>query len=188
MYCDDVDGCFRIRQHTSVFQKSSKMFGDMFGFVRTYDDIPSNDLLKLTGHPRCQTRDDDHTIRIFFISLSLRCEFPHVLFRKPDVATPVAFHQFAVQRLLVYDQILQRADFARFQQGLRLGPAGRRLRRMIRQSREMTLRRVRLLHDTLALTVKDNGNIVLANIQGQSKEFMPATPSGDPSGALTTLL
>ena len=62
MYCDDVDGCFRIRQHTSVFQKSSKMFGDMFGFVRTYDDIPSNDLLKLTGHPRCQTRDDDHTI------------------------------------------------------------------------------------------------------------------------------
>ena len=34
--------------------------------------------------------------------------------------------------------------------------------------------------DTLTLTVKDNGNIVLANIQGQSKEFMPATPSGDP--------
>ena len=34
--------------------------------------------------------------------------------------------------------------------------------------------------DTLQLTVKDNGNIVLANIQGQSKEFMPATPSGDP--------
>ena len=34
--------------------------------------------------------------------------------------------------------------------------------------------------DALQLTVKDNGNIVLANIQGQSKEFMPATPSGDP--------
>ena len=34
--------------------------------------------------------------------------------------------------------------------------------------------------DTLTLTVKDNGNIVLSNIQGQSKEFMPATPSGDP--------
>lgn len=34
--------------------------------------------------------------------------------------------------------------------------------------------------DTLQLTVKDNGNIVLSNIQGQSKEFMPATPSGDP--------
>ena len=34
--------------------------------------------------------------------------------------------------------------------------------------------------DALTLTVKDNGNIVLANIQGQSKEFMPATPSGDP--------
>ena len=34
--------------------------------------------------------------------------------------------------------------------------------------------------DVLTLTVKDNGNIVLSNIQGQSKEFMPATPSGDP--------
>ena len=34
--------------------------------------------------------------------------------------------------------------------------------------------------DTLQLTVKDNGNIVLSNIQGQTKEFMPATPSGDP--------
>lgn len=34
--------------------------------------------------------------------------------------------------------------------------------------------------DTLTLTVKDNGNIVLGNIAGQSKEFMPATPSGDP--------
>ena len=34
--------------------------------------------------------------------------------------------------------------------------------------------------DALTLTVKDNGNIVLGNIQGQSKEFMPATPSGDP--------
>lgn len=34
--------------------------------------------------------------------------------------------------------------------------------------------------DTLQLTIKDNGNIVLSNIQGQSKEFMPATPSGDP--------
>ena len=34
--------------------------------------------------------------------------------------------------------------------------------------------------EALTLTVKDNGNIVLANIQGQSTEFMPATPSGDP--------
>ena len=34
--------------------------------------------------------------------------------------------------------------------------------------------------DALTLTIKDNGNIVLANIQGQTKEFMPATPSGDP--------
>ena len=34
--------------------------------------------------------------------------------------------------------------------------------------------------EALTLTVKDNGNIILANIQGQSKEFMPATPSGDP--------
>ena len=34
--------------------------------------------------------------------------------------------------------------------------------------------------DTLTLTVKGNGNIVLGNIAGQTKEFMPATPSGDP--------
>ena len=34
--------------------------------------------------------------------------------------------------------------------------------------------------DALTLTIKDNGNIVLGNIQGQSLEFMPATPSGDP--------
>ena len=34
--------------------------------------------------------------------------------------------------------------------------------------------------DALTLTIKDNGNIVIANIQGQSQEFMPATPSGDP--------
>lgn len=34
--------------------------------------------------------------------------------------------------------------------------------------------------DALTLTVKDNGNIVIGNIAGQTKEFMPATPSGDP--------
>lgn len=34
--------------------------------------------------------------------------------------------------------------------------------------------------DTLTLTVKDNGNIVIGNIAVQTKEFMPATPSGDP--------
>lgn len=34
--------------------------------------------------------------------------------------------------------------------------------------------------EALTLTVKDNGNIVIGNIQGQTKEFMPATPSGDP--------
>lgn len=32
----------------------------------------------------------------------------------------------------------------------------------------------------LTLTVKDNGNIVIGNIMGQTEEFMPATPSGDP--------
>ena len=32
----------------------------------------------------------------------------------------------------------------------------------------------------LQLSVKDNGNIVLSNANGDSKEFMPATPSGDP--------
>lgn len=34
--------------------------------------------------------------------------------------------------------------------------------------------------DTLTLTTKANGNIVIGNLAGQSKEFMPATPSGDP--------
>lgn len=34
--------------------------------------------------------------------------------------------------------------------------------------------------DTLTLTTKPNGNIVIDNLAGQSKEFMPATPSGDP--------
>ncbi len=32
----------------------------------------------------------------------------------------------------------------------------------------------------LKLSVKDNGNVVLSNANGESKEFMPATPSGDP--------
>ena len=34
--------------------------------------------------------------------------------------------------------------------------------------------------DTLTLTTKPNGNIIIGNLAGQSKEFMPATPSGDP--------
>lgn len=34
--------------------------------------------------------------------------------------------------------------------------------------------------DTLTLTTKSNGNIVIGNLAGQIKEFMPATPSGDP--------
>ena len=33
--------------------------------------------------------------------------------------------------------------------------------------------------DTLTLTTKSNGNIVIGNLAGESKEFMPATPSGD---------
>jgi hypothetical protein len=32
----------------------------------------------------------------------------------------------------------------------------------------------------LTLTVLDNGNIRIGNLQGQTKDFMPATPSGDP--------
>lgn len=32
----------------------------------------------------------------------------------------------------------------------------------------------------LQLSVKDNGNIILSNANGESKEFMPSTPSGDP--------
>lgn len=34
--------------------------------------------------------------------------------------------------------------------------------------------------DTLTLTTKPNGNIVIGNLDGQTKEFMQATPSGDP--------
>lgn len=34
--------------------------------------------------------------------------------------------------------------------------------------------------DELMLTVLDNGNIRIGNLQGQTNEFMPATPSGDP--------
>lgn len=34
--------------------------------------------------------------------------------------------------------------------------------------------------DTLILEAKPNGNIVIGNLDGQSKEFMPSTPSGDP--------
>jgi hypothetical protein len=36
------------------------------------------------------------------------------------------------------------------------------------------------VQEALTLTTKSNGNIVIGNIVGQSKEFMPATPSGDP--------
>lgn len=36
------------------------------------------------------------------------------------------------------------------------------------------------VQEALTLTTKTNGNIVIGNIAGQSKEFMPATPSGDP--------
>jgi hypothetical protein len=34
--------------------------------------------------------------------------------------------------------------------------------------------------DVLTLTTKPNGNIVIGNLAGQTKEFMPATLSGDP--------
>lgn len=39
---------------------------------------------------------------------------------------------------------------------------------------------IKTKQDTLTLTTKPNGNIVIGNIAGQSKEFMAATPSGDP--------
>ncbi|MEE1072024.1 MAG: hypothetical protein U0L26_06470, partial [Cellulosilyticum sp.] len=39
---------------------------------------------------------------------------------------------------------------------------------------------VNKVQEELTLTTKPNGNIVIGNIAGQSKEFMPATPSGDP--------
>lgn len=47
-------------------------------------------------------------------------------------------------------------------------------------SQDAVTKKLATKQDTLTLTIKDNGNIVLSNIQGQSKEFMPATPSGDP--------
>ena len=47
-------------------------------------------------------------------------------------------------------------------------------------SQDAVTKKLATKQDELTLTVKDNGNIVLSNIQGQSKEFMPATPSGDP--------
>jgi hypothetical protein len=40
----------------------------------------------------------------------------------------------------------------------------------------------------LNLSVNDNGNIVLSNANGESKEFMPATPSGDPMHNIYTSL
>lgn len=39
---------------------------------------------------------------------------------------------------------------------------------------------IKTKQDTLTLTTKPNGNIVIGNLAGQTKEFMPATPSGDP--------
>ena len=36
------------------------------------------------------------------------------------------------------------------------------------------------VQEALTLATKANGNIVIGNLAGQSKEFMPATPSGDP--------
>ena len=39
---------------------------------------------------------------------------------------------------------------------------------------------IKTKQDTLTITTKPNGNIVIGNLPGQSKEFMPATPSGDP--------
>lgn len=47
-------------------------------------------------------------------------------------------------------------------------------------SRQQTDALIKTRQKELTLTVKDNGNIVIGNIMGQTKEFMPATPSGDP--------
>lgn len=54
---------------------------------------------------------------------------------------------------------------------------------LLKQDMNKTLNKVDKVEgkqDALTLTVKDNGNIVIGNIAGQTKEFMPATPSGDP--------
>lgn len=47
-------------------------------------------------------------------------------------------------------------------------------------SRQQTDALLNTKQNELTLTVKDNGNIVIGNIMGQTNEFMPATPSGDP--------
>lgn len=47
-------------------------------------------------------------------------------------------------------------------------------------SRQQTDALIKTRQKELTITVKDNGNIVIGNIMGQTKEFMPATPSGDP--------
>ena len=47
-------------------------------------------------------------------------------------------------------------------------------------SRQQTEALLNTKQNELTLTVKDNGNTVIGNIQGHTKEFMPATPSGDP--------
>lgn len=49
-----------------------------------------------------------------------------------------------------------------------------------REEFEALVNKVADKQDTLTLTTKPNGNIVIGNLAGQSKEFMPATPSGDP--------
>ena len=39
---------------------------------------------------------------------------------------------------------------------------------------------IKTKQETLTLETKPNGNIVIGNLAGQTEEFMPATPSGDP--------
>lgn len=45
---------------------------------------------------------------------------------------------------------------------------------------EILQKEVAAKQQELTLTVLDNGNIRIGNLQGQTKDFMPATPSGDP--------
>ena len=47
-------------------------------------------------------------------------------------------------------------------------------------AQEATIKVSQVQGDMLGISVKDNGNIILSNANGESKEFMPATPSGDP--------
>lgn len=56
------------------------------------------------------------------------------------------------------------------------------------QAIDLLVEEVATKQQELTLTVLDNGNIRIGNLQGQTKDFMPATPSGDPMHEVYKLL